>query len=236
MRHRRQQEGALSLDSVQAQAVFDGEQLTGLRRDQKNRAKALIEDFMIAANGATARFLEDRGSPVVRRVLRTPKRRSRIVEIAREHGGSLPDAPDARALDAFLRDRRGADPDRFPDLSLAVVKLLGAGEYVVVGPGQPSEGHFGLAARDYTHSTAPNRRFPDLMTQRLLKTALHDRPAPYSIAELRALAAHCTAQENAAEKVERQVSKSAAALLLSNRIGHVFDAIVTRASARGTWV
>jgi exoribonuclease-2 len=236
MRQRRQRQGALSLESIQARAVFDGDQLAGLRRDQKNRARALIEDFMIAANGATAGFLEDRGSPVVRRVLRTPKRWSRIVEVAREHGGALPDTPDAGALDTFLRGRRAADPDRFPELSLAVLKLLGAGEYVVVGPGQPSEGHFGLAARDYTHSTAPNRRFPDLMTQRLLKTALHDRPAPYSIAELRALAAHCTAQENAAEKVERQVSKSAAALLLSNRIGHVFDAIVTGASDKGTWV
>ena len=236
MRQRRQQQGALSLDSIQAQAVFDGEQLTGLRRDQKNRAKALIEDFMIAANGATARFLEDRGSPVVRRVLRTPKRWSRIVEVAREHGGSLPDAPDARALDAFLRDRRSADPDRFPDLSLAIVKLLGAGEYAVVGPGQPAEGHFGLAARDYTHSTAPNRRFPDVVTQRLLKATLRDQPPPYSIDDLRMLAAHCTAQEDAAEKVERQVSKAAAALLLSSRVGSIFDAIVTGASDKGTWV
>jgi exoribonuclease R len=201
-----------------------------------NRAKALIEDFMIAANSATAGFLEDRGSPVVRRVLRTPKRWGRIVEVVREHGGALPDTPDARALDTFLRDRHAADPDRFPELSLAILKLLGAGEYAVVGPGQPAEGHFGLAARDYTHSTAPNRRFPDLVTQRLLKAALRDRPSPYSIDELRALAAHCTAQENAAEKVERQVSKSAAALLLSHRIGHVFDAIVTGASDKGTWV
>ena len=236
MRQRRQRQGALSLESVQAQAVFDGDRLTGLRRDQKNRAKALIEDFMIAANSATAGFLEQRGSPVVRRVLRTPKRWGRIVEVAREHGGTLPDTPDARALDTFLRDRRAADPDRFPEISLAILKLLGAGEYAVVGPGQPAEGHFGLAARDYTHSTAPNRRFPDLVTQRLLKTALRGRPSPYSIDELRALAAHCTAQENAAEKVERQVSKSAAALLLSSRIGQVFDAIVTGASDKGTWV
>jgi len=236
MRQHRQRQGALSLESIQARAVFDGDQLTGLQRDQKNRAKALIEDFMIAANSATAGFLEDRGSPVVRRVLRTPKRWGRMVEVAREHGGALPDTPDARALDTFLRERRAADPDRFPEISLAILKLLGAGEYAVVDPGQPAEGHFGLAARDYTHSTAPNRRFPDLLTQRLLKAALRDRPSPYSIEELRALAAHCTAQENAAEKVERQVSKSAAALLLSSRIGQIFDAIVTGASDKGTWV
>jgi exoribonuclease-2 len=236
MRQRRQRQGALSLDSIQAQPVFDGDRLTGLRRDRKNRAKALIEDLMIAANGATARFLEGRGSPVVRRILRTPKRWSRIVEVAREYGGSLPDEPDARALDAFLGGARAADPDRFPDLSLSIVKLLGAGEYAVVDPGQPAEGHFGLAARDYTHSTAPNRRFPDLLTQRLLKAALRDEPPPYSIDELRELAAHCTAQENAAEKVERQVNKSAAALLLSSRIGQVFDAMVTGASDKGTWV
>ena len=191
---------------------------------------------MIAANGTVARFLADNGLPAIRRMLRTPSRWSRIVEVGREFGGTLPDAPDARALDAFLRERRAADPDRFPDLSLAVVKLLGAGEYAVVIPGEQSDGHFGLAVRDYTHSTAPNRRFPDLVTQRQVKAALAAAAAPYSTAELQALAAHCTQQENAADKVERQVSKSAAALLLADRIGQVFDGIVTGASDKGTWV
>ena len=172
LRQRRQRQGALSLESMQARAVFDGDQLADLQRDRKNRAKALIEDFMIAANGTVARFLADRGLPAIRRMLRTPSRWSRIVEVGREFGGTLPDVPDARALDAFLRERRAADPDRFPDLSLAVVKLLGAGEYAVVVPGEQSDGHFGLAVRDYTHSTAPNRRFPDLFTQRQVKAAL----------------------------------------------------------------
>ena len=236
LRQRRQRQGALSLESMQARAVFDGDQLADLQRDRKNRAKALIEDFMIAANGTVARFLADRGLPAIRRMLRTPSRWSRIVEVGREFGGTLPDAPDARALDAFLRERRAADPDRFPDLSLAVVKLLGAGEYAVVVPGDRSDGHFGLAVRDYTHSTAPNRRFPDLLTQRQVKAALAGTDAPYSTPELEELAAHCTRQENAADKVERQVSKSAAALLLAGRIGQVFDGIVTGASDKGTWV
>ena len=169
-------------------------------------------------------------------MLRTPKRWNRIVEVAREHGGTLPDAPDARALDAFLRARQTAEPDRFPDLSLAIVKLLGAGEYAVVVPGDTAEGHFGLAVRDYAHSTAPNRRFPDLVTQRLIKAALSRRAAPYSTDELRALAEHCTLQENAADKVERQVGKAAAALLLADRVGQVFDGIVTGASEKGTYV
>ncbi len=236
LRQRRQRQGALSLESMQAHAVFDGDQLADLQRDLKNRAKVLIEDFMIAANGTVARFLADNGLPAIRRMLRTPSRWSRIVEIGREFGGTLPDAPDAGALDAFLRERRAADPDRFPDLSLAVVKLLGAGEYAVVIPGEQSDGHFGLAVRDYTHSTAPNRRFPDLVTQRQVKAALAAAAAPYSTPELQALAAHCTQQENAADKVERQVSKSAAALLLADRIGQVFDGIVTGASDKGTWV
>jgi exoribonuclease-2 len=236
MRERRQRQGALSLESAEAHAVFDGDQISDLRREQKNRAKNLIEDFMIAANGEAARFLTDRGSPSLRRILKTPKRWSRIVDIAREAGAALPDAPDARALEAFLRERRAADPERFPDLSLAIVKLLGAGEYAVVVPGQTPEGHFGLAVRDYTHSTAPNRRFPDLVTQRLVKAALSGGAAPYSTDDLQAFAAHCTLQENAAEKVERQVSKSAAALLLADRVGQVFSGIVTGASDKGTWV
>jgi exoribonuclease-2 len=190
---------------------------------------------MVAANGVTARFLQERGFPSLRRVVRSPERWPRIVALAAEHGGALPPEPDARALNEFLARRKQADPEGFPDLSLAVVKLMGRGEYVVES-GAGTEGHFGLAVKDYAHSTAPNRRYPDLVTQRLLKAALERRPAPYAPEELEALARHCTQQEDAANKVERRVSKSAAALLLSSRIGERFDGIVTGASEKGTWV
>jgi exoribonuclease-2 len=236
LKRTRHERGALSLQTVEARPVFDNGLLTDLRSDQKNRAGELIEDFMIAANGVSARYLEQKGSPSIRRVLHTPARWERIVTLAGQVGERLPAAPDALALNAFLAKRRVADPERFADLSLSVIKLLGSGEYAVELPGQPVEGHFGLAVRDYTHSTAPNRRFPDLITQRLLKAALAARPVPYTEDELRELAAHCTEQENKAAKVERQVRKSAAALLLANRIGQHFDAIVTGASDKGTWV
>jgi VacB/RNase II family 3'-5' exoribonuclease len=236
MKGLRHQHGALSLETVEARAVFDGEVLADLRPDEKNQAKELIEDFMIAANGVTAKYLERKGYPSLRRVLRVPERWDRIVELAAGLGGRLPPQPDARALEDFLGRRREADPLRFPDLSLSVVKLLGSGEYVVELPGQVVDGHFGLAVRNYTHSTAPNRRFPDLVTQRLLKAAMADRPAPYAVDGLDGLARHCTLQEDNAGKVERQVRKSAAALLLARRIGQRFDAIVTGASGKGTWV
>ena len=217
-------------------AVFEDGVLADLLPDEKNRAKELIEDFMIAANGVTAKYLEGKGLPSLRRVLRTPKRWDRIVALAAETGERLPVMPDAAALDAFLTRRHQADPLRFPDLSLAVIKLLGRGEYALQIPGQPSAGHFGLAVKDYTHSTAPNRRYPDLITQRLLKSALGGQASPYTIDELTTLAGHCTDQEDHAAKVERQVAKSAAALLLASRIGAHFDAIVTGASDKGTWV
>ena len=191
---------------------------------------------MIAANGVTASYLERKGFPSVQRLLRSPDRWERIVELAADLGERLPPSPSARALEEFLTKRRRADPARFPDVSLSVVKLLGSGEYVVALPGQQTDGHFGLAVRDYMHSTAPNRRFPDLATSRLLKAAFAGRPAPYSNDELNALARHCTKQEDNAAKVERQVRKSAAALLLASRIGERFDAIVTGASDKGTWV
>jgi len=228
--------GALDLKTIEARAVFDADRIQDLAAQEKNRARELIEDFMIAANGVTARFLAGRGFPSLRRVVRTPKRWERIVELAAEVGERLPEAPDARSLALFLARRQAADPLRFPDLSLAVVKLLGAGEYTVDLPGQAVSGHFGLAVRDYTHSTAPNRRFPDLVTQRLLKAALAGAPPPYGADELASLASHCTTQEDAANKVERQVAKSAAALLLSSHIGERFDAVVTGAAAKGTWV
>ncbi|MEP7084248.1 MAG: RNB domain-containing ribonuclease, partial [Betaproteobacteria bacterium] len=236
LRRDRHAQGALRLETTEARPVFDADVLVDMRPDQRNRAKDLIEDFMVAANGITATFLEGRGYASLRRVLRTPKRWDRIVALAAELGEKLQATPSAPALDAFLESRRRADPERFPDISLSVVKLLGSGEYALELPGQDIEGHFGLAVRDYTHSTAPNRRFPDLVAQRLLKAAMTRQPSPYTNAELTTLAAHCTLQEDNADKVERQVRKSAAALLLSSRIGARFDAIVTGASDKGTWV
>ena len=236
LRQRRHQNGALELETLEPRAVFQGDAVSDLRLEQQNRAKQLIEDFMEAANVTTARFLEKKGFPSVRRVLRSPERWERIVELAATHGTPLPGEPDARALEAFLAERRRADPEHFPDLSLAVVKLLGRGEYALETPGQRATEHFGLAVRDYTHSTAPNRRFPDLLTQRLIKAALAGRSPPYPNDELAAMAQHCTVAEDAAAKVERQVRKSAAALLLQARVGQTFEAFVTGASIKGTWV
>jgi len=236
MKRQRHERGALSLATNETRPVFSDGVLTDLRPEFGNRAKELIANFMIAANGVTARWLEKHQLPSLRRMLRTPARWDRIVALAAQVGEPLPAVADAAALDAFLAKRRAADPARFADLSLAIVKLLGSGEYMVSVPGRSTPGHFGLAVNDYTHSTAPNRRFPDLVTQRLLKAALDGGPMPYGEADLEALAAHCTEQEDNAAKVERQVRKSAAALLLADRIGQRFDALVTGASAKGTWV
>jgi len=233
LRHGR---GALTLETAEARAVFEGDALADLLPDEKNTARELIEDFMIATNVATAQFLERHGFPSLRRVLRSPERWDRIVALAAALGERLPAEPSAPALQAFLIKRRRADPARFADVSLSVVKLLGSGEYAVELPGGQADGHFGLAVRDYTHSTAPNRRFPDLATQRLLKAAIAGAPCPYTNEQLTELARHCTLQEDNAAKVERQVRKSAAALLLAPRLGQRFDAVVTGASPKGTWV
>ena len=233
----RQLHGALTFETIQGRAKFEGDQVRELEVEKANRATQLIEDFMVAANCVTAEFLEQKKFPCVRRVVRTPKRWDRIVEIAQQHGCKLPDEPDSRALNDFLTRQKAADPLRFPDLSLAVIKLLGPGEYVAETPGDTASlGHFGLAVEHYSHSTAPNRRYPDIITQRLLKAALAGRPVPYGQKELEALALHCTQQEDAAKKVERQVAKSAAAMLLQSKIGQRFDAIVTGAADKGTWV
>jgi VacB/RNase II family 3'-5' exoribonuclease len=228
--------GALSLETIEAKTVFDGDQIQSLEIEEKNRAKEIIEDFMIAANGVTARYLSTNKFPSIRRVVRTPKRWDRIVEIAADHKFKLPEIANSKALEEFLIEQKKADPLRFPDLSLAVIKLLGAGEYIAEFSNGDVPGHFGLAVKDYSHSTAPNRRYPDLLTQRLLKAALEGKPTPYSKEQLAALAIHCTEAENAANKVERQVEKSAAALLLESRIGEQFDSIITGASEKGTWV
>jgi exoribonuclease-2 len=232
----RHKHGALGLQSLEARPVFAGDEIQDLRAEEPNRAKEIIEDFMIAANGVTARFLHGKQVASLRRMVRSPKRWGRIVEIAAQHGFKLPAQPDSTSLEEFLAAQKAADPLRFPDLSLAVIKMLGPGEYVVEAPDEASPGHFGLAVKDYTHSTAPNRRFPDLITQRVLKAALMGSPLSYSRDELTELARHCTEKENDANKVERLVTKSAAAMLLSSRIGDRFDAICTGAADKGTWV
>ena len=232
----RHESGALELQTIEAHPVFQGDELKDLQAEEKNRAQDIIEDFMIAANGVTARFLSARNFPSIRRVVRIPKRWDRIMAIAAEQGCTLPEIPDSKALDKFLLAQKAADLLTFPDLSLSIIKLLGAGEYIVEMPQDSSVGHFGLAVKDYAHSTAPNRRFPDLITQRLLKAAIAGSQLPYTQEELINLASHCTEQEDAAKKIERQVEKSAAALLLEKRIGEDFNAIVTGVSDKGTWV
>jgi VacB/RNase II family 3'-5' exoribonuclease len=232
----RHEHGALDLETIEARPVFDGDVIRDLEAERRNRAKELIEDFMIAANGVTARYLNARKVPSLRRVVRSPKRWERIVEVASGYGAMLPPEPDPSALAQFLAGRRAADPLRFPDLSLTIIKLMGAGEYVPQFPEETAPGHFGLAVRDYTHSTAPNRRYPDLITQRLLKAAITGSPMPYGRDELTELGRHCTEKEDDANKVERLVRKSAAAMLLAPRTGERFDAIVTGAADKGTWV
>ncbi len=236
LKAKRHEHGALDLQTLEARPVFAGDMIKDLQVEVKNRATELIEDFMIAANDVTARFLRDKQVPSLRRVVRTPKRWDRIVEIAAQHNYQLPAEPDSKALALFLTAQKTADPVTFPDLSLSVIKLLGSGEYIVELPNETAPGHFGLAVQDYTHSTAPNRRFPDLITQRILKATLAGSPMPYNQDELVELAAHCTQKEDDANKVERQVAKSAAAMLLSSRIGDRFDAICTGAADKGTWV
>ncbi len=236
LRRLRHEHGALELETLQPRPVTKNGEVVDLALEAKNRAGELIEDFMIAANGVTARFLAQAGFPTLRRVVRTPKRWEKIVSVAEGLGEKLPAQPDSKSLNDFLSRQRQKDPLRFPDLSLTVVKLLGRGEYTAEMPGQMPLGHFGLAVMDYNHSTAPNRRYPDLITHRLLKAVLSRTSTPYGPEELSSLAVHCTAQEDAADKVERQVRKSASALFLSKRIGEYFDALVTGASDKGTWV
>lgn len=236
MRLLRHMHGALVFETVEAKPVFSGETLLDIIPDTDNRAKEMIEDFMIAANSVTAKYLASKDYVSIRRVVSKPKRWDRIVSVVAEHGTKLPAEPDSQALAKFLVASKKADPLRFPDVSLSIIKLLGSGDYVVQVPGSVSEGHFGLAVQSYTHSTAPNRRYPDLMTQRILKAAISGRPSPYSATELKSLTRHCNTAENSANKVERQMVKAAAAILLEKRIGEQFDAVVTGASYKGTWV
>jgi exoribonuclease-2 len=235
LRGLRKQHGALTFESVEATPIVQDGEVKDLAVRRHTVAEDIIESFMVSANVAMAEYLREKGALCLRRVVKTPKHWDGIQFIAAKFGVKLPAEPDPRALSAFLEQRKAADPAHFPDLSLSIVKLLGPGEYIVETPGAEREGHFGLAAHDYTHSTAPNRRYADLMTQRLLKAASAGAPAPYSEAELRDIATHCTERENEAKKVERLMRKVAAACLLSSRIGEVFDGVVTGASPKGTY-
>jgi len=236
LRADRHRHGALNIDTIETRPVVSNGQVVDVVRQERNLATELIEDFMIAANEVVARTLDRAQRSSLRRVVRTPKRWDRIIEIAAGLGAALPAAPDSKALNDFLCARQQADPDRFPDLSLAVIKLLGPGEYVLQRPGAPSQGHFGLAVQDYTHSTAPNRRFADLVTQRLLKAMLTRAPAPYADDALAGIAAACTTREDEARRVEREMTKRIAAVAMSHRIGEAFDAVVTGVTPHGTFV
>jgi len=236
MKELRHEHGALEFETIEATPIFDGDILREMKVEQKNRANDLIEDFMIAANGTTARYLTGKNFPSLRRVVRTPKHWDRIIELASEHGFSLPAEADSKSLSDYLKFIKQNDPLHFVDMSISVLKLLGSGEYVVDMPGTIPPGHFGLAVKDYTHSTAPNRRYPDLVTQRLLKSAIAGSPIPYSTEQLEQIAQHCTLKEDDVKKVERQVEKSANAILMKSKIGETFEAIVTGASPKGTWI
>lgn len=236
LRAERDSHGALNLETIETHPIHLSDGEIGIEADTKNRATQIIEDFMIAANGAVARMLDAKGYSSIRRVVRTPKRWERIVELAAEKGTKLPADPDPKPLHNFLCDQQRKDPDHFADLSLAVIKLLGPGEYILEKPGQKPEGHFGLAVQDYTHSTAPNRRYADLVIQRIVKAMIAGKPSPYTDDELASIAAQCTRMEDAERKVAREMQKRIAAVALSGRVGQTFDAIVTGATDRGTFV
>jgi exoribonuclease-2 len=230
------QHGALDIETIETRPVMLAEEAVEIANLEKNRATSLIEEFMVAANGVIARTFQQAGVASIRRIVRTPKRWDRIVELAQGLGATLPAQPDSKALNDFLLAQKQKDPAHFPDLSLAVVKLMGPGEYVLVKPNEVSPGHFGLAVQDYTHSTAPNRRFPDVVTQRLLKAWLARAAQPYSESDLDAIAQRCTLMEDSARKVEREMQKRIAAVVLAKRIGQSFPAIVTGVNQYGTFV
>lgn len=236
LRQNRHEQGALTLDTIEVHPLIEQDQVREIKSIPANKARQLIEDFMIAANTAVARYLKEHQLPSLKRIVRIPKRWDRIVDIAYSYGDQLPQIPDAKALDLFLIKRRLIEPHSFPDLSLTIIKLLGSGEYIVEYPGEESLGHFSLAIRDYTHSTAPNRRYPDLITQRIIKASLSNQSMPYTGQELENLAQHCTLKEDDASKVERQIKKSATILFLYPLLYHSFDAIVTGKGNKGTWV
>ncbi|MBA3957144.1 MAG: RNB domain-containing ribonuclease [Parachlamydiaceae bacterium] len=232
----RHQHGMLTFDKIETKPVIENGMIVAIKEVQKNHAYELIEYFMITANTVTTRFLKEQDIPILRRIVQTPKRWDRIVEIAKELGGHLPLQPDSKALDAFLSEQRARNPETFSDLSLTIIKLIGKGEYVLQMPTEKPIPHFGLALKDYSHTTAPNRRFPDLITQRILLSRLQNTTLPYTAKELSHLALHCTQKEDDAEKVQRRLIKSAAAMLLSSHVNEFFNGIITGASDKGTWV
>ena len=236
LKQQRHLHGALNIESIELQPIMSGDQIMGIADREKNRASELIEELMIAANESVARMFEAKNVSSIRRIVKTPERWDRIVELAAQHGGHLPAKPDAKALNDFLMQRKAEDPDRFADISLTVVKLMGPGEYALEQPGEVGEGHFGLAVQDYTHSTAPNRRFPDVVTQRIIKSILAGAPSPYSDDQLTSIAANCTERQDAARKAQRDMQKRIAAVALKHSIGQTFDAIVTGANEHGTFV
>lgn len=229
-------QGSLNFNTAKLVPEVKGDEVVQLKEADVNRANELIENFMIASNVVMARHLKSKNLPAIRRVVRTPKRWERIVELARELGYKLPEEPDSKELQNFLEDRKVKDPTRFPDLSLSIIKLIGRGEYVASIPGKEAPGHFDLAVHDYAHTTAPNRRYPDVISQRILKSDLFKQPLPYKVEEIQAIADHCTAKETDANKVERQMVKSAAAMYLSNKIGTTYSAMVSGVAKEGTWV
>ena len=236
LRAYRLRQGTLELDTIEAKPLIKDNEVHSIVVERKNKARQLIENFMVAANETMVKFLEAAGVPVIQRVVRTPRNWSGIVEVARQHGSVLPVEPDSKALSEFLNKQKEADLLRFPDLSLTVVKLLGAGEYMVLEPGKAPEGHFCLAIMDYTHSTAPNRRYVDVIIQRLLKAVLSKKPCPYTVKELADQSLWLSEREKEAKKVERFMRKAAAAVMLTPQVGRTFDAIVTGASEKGTYV
>jgi exoribonuclease-2 len=236
LRAQRHRLGALDLDRAESEIVTSNGRVTGIKPRFRNRASQLIEDFMVAANGVIARLLRDNHIASLRRVVKTPARWDRIVELAARTGDKLPGDPDSGALNQYLMKRRVADPVHYTDLSLAVVKLMGPGEYVLERPGEAAVGHFALAVHDYTHSTAPNRRFADLVSQRLVKAVLAKQASPYAEAELDGVAHHCTLREDAERKVERAMQKRIAAVAMHDRIGEIFSAVVTGVAPKGTFV
>jgi exoribonuclease-2 len=236
LRAERHRLGALDLERTETEPVLSDGHVTGIKPRFRNRASQLIEDFMVAANGVIARMLRDNHISSLRRVVKTPQRWDRIVELAARTGDSLPGDPDSGALNQYLLKRRAEDPTHYSDLSLAVVKLMGPGEYVLERPGDTAVGHFALAVHDYTHSTAPNRRFADLVSQRLVKAVLAKQPAPYGDSELERVARNCTLKEDAERKVERAMNKRIAAVAMHSRIGEIFPAVVTGVTPDGTYV
>ncbi len=236
IRSYRFRKGALTFAVPEAEAVLEGGKVVSLRERMHTKAHMLIENFMIAANALMTHFFDEQKLPLLRRVVKEPKRWGRIVEIARDLGKDLPAKPDAKALQAFLQEQHRLSPDRFPDLSLAIIKLIGRGEYALGLPGRPITGHFDLGLSDYAHATAPNRRYPDLIMQRLLKSSLQGQKSPYTPDELALIARRCTEKEDDASKVERRMRKSAIALMLSSKIGSVYPAMVTGSTEKGVWV